>query len=193
MYKLNKSSSLVLKLRGFSLNKNMKYKYLKKYNSNLISVKNYLSSNYITTKAGYTMSPIMIQVISNVPLLAFGYVLTAPLITCNKIKREKTVSSFNSFPFVSLLGNSGVWTTYGLICMDSTVLIANSIGFVAGSYFTYIYNKFKPIPLHYWTFALGMNIFSICCFFGLSKELALTYLGIAGDATAIILLSSPLV
>merc|ERR1712124_117432 len=49
------------------------------------------------------------------------------------------------------------------------------------------------IPTTNYVFAFGMNLISISSATFLSKQTALFYLGLIGDLTAIILLSSPLV
>jgi len=77
--------------------------------------------------------------------------------------------------------------------MDPTILVANGAGFVAGCYFTYTYSRFKAIPSTNYMFAIGMNLISISSATLLPKQTALFYLGLIGDLTAIILLSSPLV
>eukprot|EP00494_Astrolonche_serrata_P028029 UN28294 len=130
------------------------------------------AASLVTTKAGYTMSPMAVTVISNAPLAAFAYVMIAPVKTINEINKNKDVGVINSFPFVSFIGNCGVWSAYGILCGDPTVLIANGCGFLAGCYFTYSYQKYATIPMAHWGFAGGMNVIAIGAALGMDTASA---------------------
>jgi len=158
-----------------------------------LAVTSLAAAGLMTTKAGFTMSAGMVTAICNAPKVAFAMMLSAPILTCHKIWKDGSVGDLSAFPFVSLIGNCGVWTTYGLICSDPTIYQANLAGFIAGCIFTGVYSKNGSIPMQYWAFAGGMNALAAGCYFGLDAETALSILGSAGAGTAIILLSSPLV
>jgi len=166
---------------------------LSKLSNAKLAVTSLAGAGLVTTKAGFTMSAGMVAAIANAPKLAFAMMLSAPILTCQKIWKDKSVGELSAFPFVSLIGNCGVWTTYGFICSDPTIYQANLAGFIAGCIFTAVYSKNGSIPMQHWAFAGAMNALAAGCAFGLDAETALNILGSAGAATAIILLSSPLV
>jgi len=158
-----------------------------------LAVTSLAGAGMITTKAGFVMSATTVAMIANAPKVAFAMMLTAPIITCRQIWKDQSVGDLSAFPFVSLIGNCGVWTTYGFICSDPTIYQANLAGFIAGCIFTAVYTKNGSIPMQHWAFAGGMNALAAGCAFGLDADTALTILGTAGAGTAMILLSSPLV
>ena len=53
--------------------------------------------------------------------------------TALKIWSDKSVGSFSVFPFLSLLTNCVIWSFYGYLRSDNTVLIPNAIGVLAGA------------------------------------------------------------
>jgi len=158
-----------------------------------LAVTSLAGAGMVTTKAGYVMSATTVAMIANAPKVAFAIMLSAPILTCRDIMKNGSVGDLSAFPFVSLIGNCGVWTTYGFICSDPTIYQANLAGFIAGCIFTGIYAKNGSIPMQHWAFAGGMNALAAGCAFGLDADTALTILGTAGAGTAMILLSSPLI
>ena len=48
--------------------------------------------------------------------------------TALTIMAEKSVGPLSPFPFVSLLTNCVIWSYYGMLKQDMTVLIPNAIG-----------------------------------------------------------------
>merc|ERR550514_1736106 len=112
-----------------------------------------------------------------IPMIAFSYVMVAPSLTITKIWKDKNVGNYESFPFVSFIGNCGVWLIYGLLSNESTIWISNGIGFLAGLIFTYVYASFGKIPCQNYSFAAAMNSIAIGLFFaiqlGLSKQRSL--------------------
>merc|ERR1711907_697407 len=141
---------------------------------------------------------LLLFVLQWLPMVAFSYVLLAPSLTIRKIWNDKSVGKYESFPFVSFIGNCGVWLVYGLLDKEPTIYISNGIGFLAGIFFTYVYASLEKIPSQNYLFSLVMNLIAISMvliveFLNVSKESVLSVLGIIGAGTAIVLLSSPLV
>jgi len=151
------------------------------------------SAALITTDAGFKMTATQIAMISQAPKIAFGMLLLSPIATCMKIHKEQSVGELSAFPFVSFIGNCGVWSVYGLLAENPTIYQANIAGFAAGCLFTGVYARYGSIPMQTWSFAIGMNALAAGCAFGLEKEMCLNILGTAGAGTAVVLLSSPLV
>merc|ERR1719271_2290851 len=119
------------------------------------------------------------------PMVAFSYVLLAPSLTIWKIWSDQSVGKYESFPFVSFIGNCGVWLGYGLLDAKPTIYISNGIGFLAGVVFTYIYASLEKIPSQNYFFSLAMNLIAIVMvlvveLLNFSKDSVLFVLGIVG-------------
>mmetsp|Transcript_13555 Transcript_13555/g.20335 ORF Transcript_13555/g.20335 Transcript_13555/m.20335 type:complete len:194 (-) Transcript_13555:322-903(-) len=110
--------------------------------------------------------------------------------TATKIWNEKSVGTFSVFPFVSLLTNCIIWTFYGLLRVDNTVLYPNAIGALAGASCIGMYQSVaNVVPMKLYTFAAAIIAFSTYTFMKGNYKL----LGSVGCALAVILSGSPLV
>jgi uncharacterized protein with PQ loop repeat len=141
---------------------------------------------------------LVLFVLQWLPMVAFSYVLLAPSLTIWEIWNNQSVGKYESFPFVSFIGNCGVWVVYGLLDQKPTIYVSNGIGYLAGIIFTYVYASLEKIPSQNYLFSFGMNIIAVVMvlviqLFKVEKDAVLFVLGIVGAGTAIILLSSPLV
>jgi len=152
-----------------------------------------MSMAWVTTTAGYMMTTKMQTALALAPPLAFANVLLAPFFTIREIQKNKDVGSINCFPFLSMVGNCGVWSTYGVLAGDMTVLVPNGLGILAGMYFTYAYTRFGSAAASQYAFAIGMNAIAAYCAMTMDPATAMSTLGTVGAGTAIVLLCSPLV
>jgi solute carrier family 50 (sugar transporter) len=110
-----------------------------------------------------------------------------------KIKREKTTGNLSPLPFLSLATNCMVWSLYGALVSDLTVLIPNMSGAALGIYYTSVFNKYSPTSLVPQVLVGGGIV-------GAAASMALTlpadqaaqYIGYTGCTLAVILMASPL-
>ena len=79
------------------------------------------------------------------PIIFTGMQISA-VQTALKINADKSIGKLSGLPFVSLLTNCIVWSLYGLLKKDKTVLIPNTSGIFAGIICTIIYHKYAPSP-----------------------------------------------
>ena len=96
----------------------------------------------------------------------------------------------SAFPFVSLLTNCVIWTYYGLLRSDMTVLVPNALGILTGTGCILGYHKYavqKPSSMYAVAAAL-IAFASVLAFQGNHK-----LLGSLGCILAVILTGSPLV
>merc|ERR1719206_182078 len=93
------------------------------------------------TPAGYAISPLGVTVLSNLPLAAFAFVQVSGLSPIRQILKDKATGQLSPFPFVSLFTNCSIWSLYGALQQDQTILIANLAGVVAGAAYTAIFAK----------------------------------------------------
>lgn len=59
--------------------------------------------------------------------------------TALNIAKTKSVGGLSLLPFLSLFTNCVIWTYYGLLKKDNTVLIPNVLGLLAGFFCTTVY------------------------------------------------------
>lgn len=75
------------------------------------------------------------------PIFFLGMQLSSVQVALG-IVRDKRVKQLSSLPFISLLVNSVVWSAYGLVRSDLTVLVPNICGIVSGLFCTACYVKY---------------------------------------------------
>ena len=110
--------------------------------------------------------------------------------TALQIIADKSVGPLSAFPFVSLLTNCVIWTYYGLLRSDMTVLVPNALGILTGAGCILGYHKYavqKPSSMYAVAAAL-IAFASVLAFQGNHK-----LLGSLGCILAVILTGSPLV
>jgi len=71
----------------------------------------------------------------------------AAMWTARKISVARSVHNLPLLPFLSLLVNCVVWTMYGYIEDQWTVVIPNFLGIFAGGYCTYTYHQYSPLQV----------------------------------------------
>ena len=109
--------------------------------------------------------------------------------TAMKILKEKSVGKLSPIPFLCLLTNSIIWTMYGFLKNDMTVLIPNVSGSVAGLGCALTYQRYSTNNniLHVLT-----SIFIIIGCISLAASSQTVLLGTIGCVLAIALSGSPL-
>ncbi|ETO37050.1 hypothetical protein RFI_00013 [Reticulomyxa filosa] len=162
-------------------------------------------SAMITTKAGYTLSSLSVSTLSNIPLFAFMLVQASGLSPILHILREKKTFNYSPFPFVALFTNSYLWTFYGYLTNDNTLLYASVAGkrtffcAFAGLVYMSIFHKYtsmKMLPYYVGSFSIMSACFG-ASFFMLhndpqSTSAVLDVLGLVGSVTSVTLMASPL-
>jgi solute carrier family 50 (sugar transporter) len=109
--------------------------------------------------------------------------------TALKIVADKSVGSLSPLPFVSLLTNCVIWTYYGLLKSDLTVLVPNGIGILAGLICVAGYHRYvNPKPVNLYAGAAAIIAFSTTCYYLKNYQL----LGLLGCALAVLVTGSPL-
>jgi len=133
------------------------------------------------------------QVLSVAGPLCFFGLQTAGLKAVKTIKENKSVGDLSPLPFVSLVTNCVVWSTYGFLTNDPTVIIPNLSGLGFGLYYTYTFHKYSTYSLAKFYTAAGLvclAVGGIIYYFPL--EQAKSYVGYLGCSIAVLLMSSPL-
>ena len=94
------------------------------------------------TPAGYAISPLGVTVLSNLPLAAFAFVQVSGLSPIRQILKDKATGDLSPFPFVSLYTNCAIWSLYGVLQSDQTIIIANFAGTVVGAAYTLLFARY---------------------------------------------------
>ena len=112
------------------------------------------------------------------------------LLTTYKIFKAKSVGEYSSIPFLSLMTNCAVWTLYGTLTKDETVLFPNITGLIVGDLcsLTFYVNSIHGIPLLYITISIILLIIAIALGIFHQHEI----LGELGVVLAVLLMGSPL-
>ena len=109
-----------------------------------------------------------------------------------QIKRDGTTGDLSALPFLSLATNCVVWSLYGTLVNDMTVLLPNLSGAALGIYYTSVYSKYSPksiVP----QLLVGGGIVGAATTMALTlpAEQAAQSSGYTGCALAVILMASP--
>eukprot|EP00485_Elphidium_margaritaceum_P010495 CAMPEP_0202706100 /NCGR_PEP_ID=MMETSP1385-20130828/18581_1 /ASSEMBLY_ACC=CAM_ASM_000861 /TAXON_ID=933848 /ORGANISM="Elphidium margaritaceum" /LENGTH=195 /DNA_ID=CAMNT_0049364493 /DNA_START=24 /DNA_END=607 /DNA_ORIENTATION=+ len=154
-----------------------------------------LAASAALTPAGYAVSPLGVTVLSNLPLAAFAFVQVSGMAPIKQILSNKTTGDLSCFPFVSLYTNCAIWTLYGWLQSDPTLLYANAVGLVCGAAYTAIFAKYTHQSMSkYFVGSAGiLGVFlSSPVWAPLVGTDAPTVLGTFGMSTAVVLMASPL-
>ena len=110
--------------------------------------------------------------------------------TALQIIADKSVGPLSAFPFVSLLTNCVIWSYYGMLKSDLTVLVPNAVGVLTGAGCVMGYHKYATKkPLSMYAVAAAIIAFSSI----LASQGNYQLLGSLGCVLAVILTGSPLV
>jgi solute carrier family 50 protein (sugar transporter) len=94
-------------------------------------------------------------------------------------------------PFISLLLNCIIWTQYGILKEDNTIIVPNAIGIFTGIFCTTVYLSKSHSPKSQAPLILGAAVIGLCCsvayFYGDIQSL-----GLMGCALAVCVMGSPL-
>jgi len=109
--------------------------------------------------------------------------------TAKTILINKTVGSLSPLPFMSLFVNCVVWSFYGYLRGDLTVLIPNLSGALVGLLCSSVYQYFcSETPANLYLITTSLILASSVLFAGRNFK----FLGYLGCSLAIILMGSPL-
>ena len=124
---------------------------------------------------------------SSGPVLFIGLQLSQ-LGTALKILSDRSVGQLSSAPFLSLFVNCVIWSLYGTITKDMTVLVPNGSGMVVGAVCCMIFHWHHPIPSS--SLLMSLMVILIAIFY-YAMELP-RHIGVMGCLISIVLSASPL-
>lgn len=107
-----------------------------------------------------------------------------------KMLQTKSLQGMSSLPFSSLLANSIVWTCYGLLRGDQTVIVPNGAGILAGAFCMWAYNTISKAGDEFLTFGI-LALLSVTTGWAYIQKQA-DFLGSVGCLLSILLLGAPL-
>lgn len=122
------------------------------------------------------------------PVMFTGMQISS-LRTALGIQKAKSTGDLSPLPFTSLAVNCFVWTLYGILQKDLTVLIPNAYGTVMGSIAAVIYQKYSE-RMHTKLYAAGALMCAAA--FKLFLEKNPSKIGLIGCSLAVLVCGSPL-
>jgi solute carrier family 50 (sugar transporter) len=115
--------------------------------------------------------------------------------TSLSIHRSRQVGSLSVFPFVSMFVNSFLWTCYGFLRHDFTVVVPNLTGTIVGLAGVLVFHANAPIESYehegkyYYAGASAFTLFGLVSFFYGADQL----IGSVAVVMCVVLMGSPLV
>jgi len=120
----------------------------------------------------------------------FALALQAGSIKCAlDILQQKDTKSLSSVPFAALVANSLIWTYYGMLKSDVSLIVPNGIGIISGLFCLFAYNAYAKSA----NSIVNTVLFGLCgvsSLFLFNKQIE--QLGLIGCCLSVILLASPL-
>jgi solute carrier family 50 protein (sugar transporter) len=110
-----------------------------------------------------------------------------------KILREKTTGQLSLLPFISLFTNCVIWTWYGYLLQDSTIMLPNASGLVVGLIYTSIFLRHaasNQTPMLLGSAAICGAVTAGALMMPAAQ--VAPYIGYLGDVVAVVLMASPL-
>eukprot|EP00049_Salpingoeca_infusionum_P022473 m.370072 g.370072 ORF g.370072 m.370072 type:complete len:338 (-) comp52081_c0_seq1:214-1227(-) len=145
------------------------------------------------TAAGYALSPPLLTALQVAGPCFFLALQISGLASVRQIVKTKSTGGLSMLPFISLFTNCVIWTWYGHLIADPTVLLPNCSGVVLGGAYTLAYLRYSKetqLPLLVGSGAIVSAISAAAL--SLPTETALPIIGYTGDVLAVILMASPL-
>jgi len=151
-------------------------------------VSNVITRNLVAQEV-IPLTPLVKNVFSLLGPLCFIGLQMSSLSTAFTIVEKKTADKLSPIPFASLFTNCIIWTLYGFLKLDNTILIPNGLGVFVSIFCLWAYHTntiHKPIK-EYLIVAL---ICGVCFHLVSSKQDQM--IGLIGCALSVILSGSPL-
>jgi uncharacterized protein with PQ loop repeat len=135
------------------------------------------------------------RILSLLGPLFFIAVQFSSILATLEIIRRRNVGKLAALPFVSLFTNCYIWTLYGILRNDHSILLPNGLGNFVGAFCMIVYHQNTPVkPLKEYT--IGFLISLLCSLLYLSNNPANNFgeiwIGRIGCILSIILSGSPL-
>mmetsp|Transcript_6425 Transcript_6425/g.6640 ORF Transcript_6425/g.6640 Transcript_6425/m.6640 type:complete len:212 (+) Transcript_6425:101-736(+) len=122
------------------------------------------------------------------PIFTIGMQISA-VETGVVIHAQKSVGNLSIMPFLSLFLSNTIWSLYGYLRSDLTVLMPAICGVIAGFGSTFIYNLYSPKAPRL-LFATCFLVILYACY--LYQNSNVHYIGYIGSITSVIVMGSPL-
>lgn len=137
----------------------------------------------------------MAKLLQVLPPVAAQVVFLAPMQTMREFKRNGTTGGVSPLPYTAMALNGYLWTIYGGLNNDPTIMLANVSGFILGTYYMSTYATYRPKDVsmtpHY---AVGATVMSAAALaaVALPVETAIPLIGFTACAVVVVMFSGPL-
>ncbi|XP_063956639.1 sugar transporter SWEET1-like [Lytechinus pictus] len=116
---------------------------------------------------------------------------------CMKIRSQGNTKNISIFPFIAGIINTVLWTKYGVLIKDQTVIFTNGVGIVLQTVYTLVYylntNDKKNVhsKLLYTSLILYPTLGAVK-FMDISAATAIHYIGLASSFATVLMYAAPL-
>jgi len=151
------------------------------------------ASAAVTTAAGYMLSPAALTFLSTSGPACFLFLQLSGVRTVQQILKDKTTGQLSLLPFASLFTNCVIWSWYGYLLGDNTVMLPNVSGMVCGAIYTAVFLRYaatSQIPLLAGSAVIASGVTYAAL--TVPAQTVLPYIGYLGDVLAVIMMASPL-
>ena len=144
------------------------------------------------------MNPVLEVIITYLPIFAVAFVQLSGMDPVRQIIKNKDIGVVSAIPFLALIVNGILWTYYGVLIDDLTVLISNATGIVFGCAYFVVFCCYANAMIR------RSNI-RLCIGIGVLLAISIkvpilfkdaqyqsSYIGFLGCVTAVFLMASPL-
>ncbi|EGD77807.1 hypothetical protein PTSG_08897 [Salpingoeca rosetta] len=147
----------------------------------------------VTTAAGFTIPTALLTLLQvSGPAFFLSLQLSGSVAT-RQIIKEKSVGKLSILPSLSLFTNCVIWTWYGHLIGDMTVMLPNVSGAIFGAAYTAVYLKYTTQSQAKLLAGSSAIIAAVTgAALALPTEQVVPYIGLTGDVLAVILMASPL-
>lgn len=116
---------------------------------------------------------------------------------CMKIRSQGNTQNISIFPFIAAVINTVLWTKYGVLKEDATVIFTNGVGIVLQVLYILIYylntsdRKSVHSKLIYTSLIIYPTLGAVK-FISMSSETAIQYIGLAASLATVLMYGAPL-
>ena len=96
----------------------------------------------------------------------------APIPTIREIQQKKSVQQYPLLPYSSMMANTVLWSTYGILKSEPKIWTANALGLVLATIYSVIYNQYSPRSSPILPGRIRQHVGAVCSVFLLASLLA---------------------
>jgi hypothetical protein len=141
------------------------------------------------------LGPGLAQFLAVTPPLAAQVLFLSPMQAIRQFRAEGTTGSVSSLPYAAMAANGVAWTAYGALGSDTTIMLANVMPAILGTYYCSVFYKYRAegaVALPYFAGAAGFSAAVVAAALTLPTATAHLGIGYGGVAVCTVMFGGPL-